>query len=64
MTPEANKTIVRRYIDELNHRNIAILDEGALMRVRQTVFKLPKRSSQSNRNLELRRLAHGLGLRL
>ena len=27
MTPEANKTIVRRYIDELNHRNIAILDE-------------------------------------
>lgn len=32
MTPEANKTIVRRYVDELNHRNIAILDEGALMR--------------------------------
>ncbi len=28
MTPEANKTIVRRYIDELNHRNIAILDEA------------------------------------
>ena len=31
MTPEANKTIIRRYIDELNHRNIAILDEGLLM---------------------------------
>ena len=31
MTPEANKTIIRRYIDELNVRNIAILDEGLLM---------------------------------
>ena len=31
MTPEANKAIVRRYIDELNHRNLAILDEGLLM---------------------------------
>ena len=31
MTPEANKALVRRYIDELNHRNLAILDEGLLM---------------------------------
>ena len=30
-TREANKATVRRYIDELNHRNLAILDEGSLM---------------------------------
>jgi len=64
MTPEANKAIVRRTIDELNHRNLAILDDLVPDEFRQTVFKLPKRSSQSNRSLELRRLAHGLGLRL
>jgi hypothetical protein len=27
MTPEDNKGIVPRYIDELNHRQVAILDE-------------------------------------
>ena len=64
MTPEANKTIIRRYIDELNRRNTAILDDLVADEFCQTVFKLPKRSSQSNRNLELRRLAHCLGLRL
>jgi hypothetical protein len=64
MTPKATKTIGRRYIDELNRRTTAILDDLVPDEFRQTVFKLPKRSSQSNRRLELRRLAHGLGLRL
>ena len=37
MTPEANKTIVRRYIDELNHRNTAILDELVADEFREAV---------------------------
>jgi len=37
MTPEANKTIVRRYIDELNHRNLAILDELVADEFREAV---------------------------
>ncbi len=39
MTPEANKTIVRRYIDELNHRNIAILDELVADEFREVVLQ-------------------------
>ena len=31
MTSEANRTLVRRYIDELNYQDIAALDEGVLM---------------------------------
>ena len=37
MTPEANKTIFRRYIDELNHRNLAILDELVADEFREAV---------------------------
>jgi steroid delta-isomerase-like uncharacterized protein len=37
MTPEANKTIIRRYIDELNHRNIAILEELVADEFREVV---------------------------
>jgi predicted ester cyclase len=37
MTTEENKAIVRCYIDQLNHRNIAILDELVADEFREAV---------------------------
>lgn len=37
MTTEENKTIVRRYIDQLNQRNVAILDELVADEFREAV---------------------------
>jgi len=39
MTTETNKTIVRRYIDELNRRNVAIIDELVAKNFRATVHQ-------------------------
>jgi steroid delta-isomerase-like uncharacterized protein len=44
MTKEVNKAIVRRYIDELNRRNVAVIDEVVATDLRDTIRQSYKRN--------------------